>query len=92
MIGAVRSGELDELPPPLSQEQNNVVGLSRPSPPLLQEQNESELEVSSSLSIGKENRWSGRSKVGFWEEGEENNGCIGMGICVLLRALKMDPI
>ena len=91
MIGAVRSGELDELPPPLSQEQNNVVGLSRPSPPLLHEQNESELEVSSSSSMGKENRWSDHSKVGFWEEGEENNRCIGMGICVLLRALKMDP-
>jgi len=91
MIGAVRSGELDELPPPLSQEQNDVAGLSGPSPPLLQEQNESELEVSSSSSMGKENRWSGRSKVGFREEGEENNGCVGMGICALSRVLKMDP-
>ena len=91
MIGAVRLGELDELPPPLSQEQNDVVGLSGPSPPLLQEQNESELEVSSSLSMGKENRWSGHSKVGFWEEEEENNGCVGMGVCALSRVLKMDP-
>jgi len=74
MIGAVRSGELGEL-----------------SPPLLQEQNESEFEVCSLSSIGRENRWSGRSKVGFREEGKERNGCLGMDIWASSRVLKMCP-
>jgi hypothetical protein len=91
MIGAARSGELGELSPPLSQEQNDVAGLSGLCPPLSQEQNESELEICSSSSMGKENRWSGHSKVGFREEGEESSGCLGMEICALSRVLKMCP-
>ena len=88
IIRAARSGELS---PPLSQEQNEVAGLSGLCSPLSQERNDSELEVCSSSSMGKENRWSGRSKVGFREEGLESSGCWGMEICALLRVLKICP-
>lgn len=70
----------------------DVVRLGGLSPPLSQEQNELlESELCSSSSKGKENRCSGRSKVGF-REGEESNGCLGMVMHVLSSLLKMCPI
>ena len=72
----------------------DVVRLGGLSPPLSQEQNELVLlepELCSSSSMGKENRWSGRSKVGF-REGEESNGCLGMAMRASSSLLKICPI
>jgi len=60
MIGTVRSGE--QCGKMISAVRSGELG--ELSPPLLQEQNESEFEVCSSSSIGRENRWLGFGRRG----------------------------